>query len=58
MHAYDIRRVREQHYYLVPELFTKVFNLLISWLPDGPKTLNDWRDSFSLSIQASMLPND
>jgi hypothetical protein len=41
-HAY-IRGVRDQHFSLVPKLFTGVFNLLISWLPGGPKELNDWR---------------
>jgi len=41
-HAY-IRNVRDQHFSLVPELFTDVFNLLASWLPGGRKALDAWR---------------
>ena len=43
-HAY-IRDVRDQHFSLVPKLFTEVFNLLVSWLPGGANTLNDWREA-------------
>jgi hypothetical protein len=43
-HAY-IRNVRGQHFSLVPKLFTEVFNQLVSWLPGGPKELNDWREA-------------
>jgi hypothetical protein len=42
-HAY-VPNVRDQHQFLVPGLFADCFNLLVSWLPDGPSTLNTWRD--------------
>ena len=42
VHAY-VPNVRDSHYNLVPELFTRCFNLLVSWLPDGPTTLNRWK---------------
>ena len=41
-HAY-IPNVRDWHFFLVPDLFCNCFNLLISWLPNGPRTLNKWR---------------
>lgn len=41
-HAY-IPNVRDSHYSLVPDLFCECFNLLLSWLPNGSKTLNDWK---------------
>ena len=41
-HAY-VPNVRDWHFDLVPELFTRCFNILTSWLPDGPSTLNQWR---------------
>ena len=40
-HAY-IPNVRDSHFSLVPDLFCDCFNLLTSWLPNGPKTLNEW----------------
>jgi hypothetical protein len=42
VHAY-VPNVRDSHYFLVPQLFAKTFNLLVSWLPGGPGTLNQWR---------------
>jgi hypothetical protein len=42
-HAY-VPKVRDQHFALVAELFTKSFNLLISWIPDGNDALNSWLD--------------
>ena len=42
-HAY-VPNVRDDHFSLVPDLFAGCFNLLVSWLPDGPGTLNNWRD--------------
>lgn len=42
-HAY-VPNVRDLHHSLVPDLFSDCFNLLVSWLPDGPGTLNKWRD--------------
>lgn len=41
-HAY-VPNVRDSHFNLVPELFSNCFNILVSWLPDGPTTLNHWR---------------
>lgn len=41
-HAY-VPNVRDAHYELVPALFSRCFNLLVSWLPDGAPTLNGWR---------------
>jgi hypothetical protein len=43
-HAY-VPNVRDSHYNLVPQLFTACFNLLTSWLPGGPQTLNQWREN-------------
>ncbi len=42
-HVY-VPNVRDQHFSLVPTLFTGIFNLLISWIEDGPKLLNEWRN--------------
>jgi hypothetical protein len=42
-HAY-VPNVRDDHFSLVPDLFTKSFNLLLSWLPIDPQTLNEWRE--------------
>ncbi len=41
-HAY-VANVRGSHFGLVPNLFTRCFNILVSWLPGGPSTLNQWR---------------
>lgn len=41
-HAY-VPNSRDSHFNLVPELFTRCFNVLGSWLPGGPSTLNQWR---------------
>jgi hypothetical protein len=41
-HAY-VPNIRDSHFSLVPDLFCDCFNLLLSWLPNGPKTLNTWR---------------
>ena len=41
-HAY-VPNVRDYHFSLVPDLFAGCFNLLVSWLPGGPGTLNSWR---------------
>jgi len=41
-HAY-VPNVRASHFLLVPELFSRCFNLLVGWLPDGSVTLNMWR---------------
>ena len=40
-HAY-VPNVRDDHFSLVPELFARCFNRLVSWLPGGPTTLNCW----------------
>ena len=42
-HAY-VPNVRDGHFLLVPDLFTRCFNLLVSWIPDGPAVINCWRD--------------
>jgi hypothetical protein len=42
-HAY-IPNVRDQDFNLVPELFTSAFNLLVSWLDGGAKTVNERRN--------------
>ena len=42
MHAY-IPDVRNNHYWLVPELFVECFNILATWLPGGSSTLHQWR---------------
>jgi hypothetical protein len=41
-HAY-VPKVRDSHFDLVPQLFSRCFNLLVSWLPGGAVTLNGWR---------------
>jgi hypothetical protein len=41
-HAY-VPNVRDSHFSLVPELFTRCFNVLASWLPGGAPTLDQWR---------------
>ncbi|MEW6296024.1 MAG: hypothetical protein AB1467_07120 [Candidatus Diapherotrites archaeon] len=41
-HAY-VANVRDSHFSLVPELFTRCFNILVSWLPGGPSKLTQWR---------------
>jgi hypothetical protein len=41
-HAY-VPNVRDDHFTLVPDLFSGCFNLLVSWLPGGAGTLNDWK---------------
>ncbi len=41
-HAY-VPNVRDHHFSLVGELFAKCFNLLVSWLPGGPDTLELWK---------------
>jgi hypothetical protein len=41
-HAYG-PNVRDSHYSLVPQLFSDCFNVLASWLPNGPTTLSQWR---------------
>ena len=41
-HAY-VPNVRDSHFSLVPTLFSDCFNMLVSWLPGGPATLNQWR---------------
>jgi len=43
-HAY-VPNVRDDHYSLVPDLFSECFNLLTSWLPGGAATLTSWRGS-------------
>jgi hypothetical protein len=40
-HAY-VPNVRDAHYYLVPELFARCFNIMTGWLPDGAQSLNTW----------------
>jgi len=42
-HAYK-PNVRDANFHLVPELFVKSFNLLLTWIPDGQSNLNIWRD--------------
>jgi hypothetical protein len=42
-HAY-VKDVRDDDFHLVSELFVPCFNLMASWLPDGPGTLNKWMD--------------
>lgn len=42
-HAY-VPNVRDSHFGLVSELFAGCLDLLVSWLPNGPQTLNDWMD--------------
>jgi hypothetical protein len=41
-HAF-VANVRGQHFGLVSNLFTPVFNILVSWLPGDPETMNRWR---------------
>lgn len=41
-HAY-VPNVRDSHFSLVSELFVRCFNILVSWLPNGRPTLEDWR---------------
>lgn len=42
-HAY-VPNVRDHHHSLVSDLFARSFNVLVTWLPGGPGTLNKWRD--------------
>lgn len=41
-HAY-VPNVRDYHFPLVGQLFAGCFNLLASWLPGGPATINLWK---------------
>lgn len=41
-HAY-VPNVRGFHHSVVEEVFCPCFNMLVSWLPDGPSILNVWR---------------
>lgn len=50
-HAY-VPHVRDYYFSLVPELFARCFNLLVSWLPSGPRTLNEWRQEAEEYIAA------
>ena len=43
VHAY-VPNVRDSHFGWVRDRFIPCFNLLISWLPEGPHTLNTWGD--------------
>jgi hypothetical protein len=52
-HAY-VPNVRDSHHSLVPDLFSGVFNLLVTWLPNGKGTLNEWRRTSGTFI--SSLP--
>ena len=42
-HAY-VRNVRDSHFSLVSECFTKCLNLLVSWIPYDRSVINDWMD--------------
>jgi hypothetical protein len=42
VHAY-VPNVRDSHFHLVPELFSRALNTLASWIPGGPSTLTAWR---------------
>lgn len=42
-HGY-VPNVRGDHFELVSDLFIPCFDLLVSWLPDGPATVNKWRE--------------
>ena len=42
-HAYR-PNVRDANFHLVPELFVKGFNLLLTWIPGSQSELNIWRD--------------
>lgn len=41
-HAY-LPNERDSHFELVSALFAPCFNILVSWLPGGPSTLNLWQ---------------
>ena len=56
-HAY-VPNVRDQHFSLVPDLFTDCFNLLIGWLAGGPQTVNLWREEAQEFIDLLQQPND
>lgn len=53
-HAY-VPNVRDSHHWLVEELFCKCFDLLVAWLPKGPKDLEMWRAE-AASIVSSVSP--
>lgn len=57
VHAY-VPNVRDMHYHLVPELFSDCFSILVSWLPGGPSTLDQWKagaQSFVASLAGSPM---
>jgi len=52
-HAY-VPNVRDHHFPLVGQLFARCFNILASWLPGGPGTLDVWRQE-ARQFNASIL---
>jgi len=45
-HAY-VPNVRNDHFDVVRARFVPCFKLLLSWMPDGPNTINKWMDDAS-----------
>ncbi|MGH2397070.1 MAG: hypothetical protein ACRDFW_08790 [bacterium] len=43
-HAY-VPNVRDTHHSAVPALFCDCFNVLVQWLPGGPPTVNEWKQT-------------
>lgn len=50
-HAY-VPNVRNDHFDDVRDGFVPCFKLLLSWMPDGPNTINKWMDDASEFIES------
>lgn len=50
-HAY-VPNVRDSHHFLIPNLFSEAFNILVAWLPNGKNTLTEWRADAPSIIQS------
>lgn len=54
-HAY-VPKVRDDHFWLVADLFVPRFNLLVSWIPGGASILGSWIDVESAERFVAGLP--
>lgn len=51
VHGY-VPNVRDGQFHVVLKQFAPSFNLLISWLPSGPNTLNEWLNDAPVFIES------
>jgi len=51
-HAY-VPNVRDNHFWMVQDVFMPALNLLVKWIPNGGgKRLGDWRSTTGQFIQS------